>query len=154
MVPPYSRGRHSPVQGHVVRERDTSMTTPRWMGALLLPCALALAGCTQEQGQDQTVGRRTDGSAVSASASEARRGGDSPANVRTGRDGGADRRQAAGQFQYTLAYPTGERETSVLLLEVDTPQQVRVGRPYNYSVRVTNLTDTPLHGVQVRDAGA
>lgn len=121
---------------------------------MLLPCALALAGCTQGQGLDQTIGRRPDDSAVRASASESRRGGDSPANVRTGRDGGADRRQAGGQFQYTLAYPTGERETSVLLLEVDTPQQVRVGRPYNYSVRVTNLTDTPLHGVQVRDAGA
>jgi uncharacterized repeat protein (TIGR01451 family) len=31
---------------------------------------------------------------------------------------------------------------------------VRVGQPYNYTVRVTNLTDTPLHGVQVQDPGA
>ena len=75
------------------------MFTSRLLGALLLPGTLALAGCAQGQGQDQVVGRQgTNGGAVQASA-EARRGGDSPARSPIGRDGGADRRQAGGQFQ-------------------------------------------------------
>jgi uncharacterized repeat protein (TIGR01451 family) len=129
------------------------MITSRFVGALLLPGALAIAaaGCAQGSGEGRGADR-DDRGAVTASA---RRGGDSPAESRTGRaDGGADRRESGGQFQYTLAYPTGERETSLLLLEVAVPQRASVGRPYNYAVRVTNLTDTPLHGVAVREAGA
>lgn len=125
------------------------MITSRLLGALLLPGALAAvitaAGCAQGQGDDRVVGRR-DG-AVQASA---RGGEDRPGDSRTG---GGNRRDARGQSQYTLAYPTGERDSSLLLLEVASPQQVRVGQPYNYTVRVTNLTDAALHGVQVRDTG-
>lgn len=56
-----------------------------------------------------------------------------------------------GMVRFTLAYPTGARESSVLLLEADGPEQVRVGQPFNYTLRVTNLTDTPLHGVVVNE---
>jgi uncharacterized repeat protein (TIGR01451 family) len=50
-----------------------------------------------------------------------------------------------------LYYPTGERDTSMLLLERTGPAQVRVGKPYDYQITVTNLTNTPLRGVTVQE---
>jgi len=46
--------------------------------------------------------------------------------------------QAAGNA--ALAYPTGDRATSTLLVEVATPARMAVGRNYDYQIRVTNLT--------------
>jgi uncharacterized repeat protein (TIGR01451 family) len=78
------------------------------------------------------------------------RPGDSPARTAAGRDGGADRaRVANGQAAYSLAFPTGDRATSIVLLEATGPEQVRLGQPYNYDLKVTNLTDTPLNDVRV-----
>lgn len=116
------------------------------LGAVGLGLAMVagLIGCQSDTGMS---------SQGSASAQPAR-GGDSPAVTASGRDGGADMRQVGDNFQYTLAYPTGDRRTSVVLLEATGPGQVRVGQPYNYTVRVTNLTDTPLHDVTVRNLGA
>lgn len=83
------------------------------------------------------------------------RGGSAPAKATTldKRDGGTDRVTRAGMATSSLAYPTGQRETSVVMLEVDAPKQVRLGQQYQYTLRLTNLTDTPVHGVRVRDAG-
>ena len=83
------------------------------------------------------------------------RGGDAPAKAvkLNERDGGTDRVSRNGMRTTSLAYPTGERGTSVMMVEVDTPPQVRVGQSYDYTVRITNLTDTPLHNVSVRDLG-
>lgn len=50
-----------------------------------------------------------------------------------------------------LFYPTGQRETSMLLLERTGPAKVRVGKPYDYQITVTNLTNSPLHGVTVQE---
>ncbi|MDB5297005.1 MAG: hypothetical protein JWO31_2988 [Phycisphaerales bacterium] len=82
------------------------------------------------------------------------RGGSSPAvAVGDRKDGGTDRaRVANGQAMYTLAFPTGDRATSVVQLDATGPEQVRLGQPYNYNLRVTNLTDTPLHDVRVERA--
>jgi uncharacterized repeat protein (TIGR01451 family) len=46
-----------------------------------------------------------------------------------------------------LAFPTGNRETSVLLLEQVSPPEARVGVPYAYELRVTNLTSLPITGI-------
>jgi len=98
-----------------------------------------------------------------SSASRDDRGGASPASgtIVGRRDGGTDRvrvageesRGAEGMLRHTLAYPTGDRRTSLLMLEAEAPDQVRLGQPYTYTLRVTNLTDTPLHDVEVRDVG-
>ena len=40
----------------------------------------------------------------------------------------------------SMAYPTGDKATSNLLLEVSNPSQVVVGRAYDYMIKVTNLT--------------
>jgi len=50
-----------------------------------------------------------------------------------------------------LAVPTGNLKTSVLLVEKLAPGEARLNRPYDYRIRVTNLTDTPLTGVVVRE---
>jgi len=51
----------------------------------------------------------------------------------------------------SLAYPTGEKSSSVLLVEKYGPDEVRVNQPYAYEIRVTNLTDRPLAGVVIRE---
>src|SRR3954452_2359710 len=109
---------------------------------LCLAMAAGLIGCQMDTG------------ASSQSNAQPVRGGNSPAITAAGRDGGADMRQVGDNFQYTLAYPTGDRRTSALLLEATGPGQVRVGQQYNYTLRVTNLTDTPLHDVAIRNLGA
>ena len=45
-----------------------------------------------------------------------------------------------------------DRQTSVLMLEAQTPEQVCVGQPYTYTLRLTNLTDASLHRGGVRGA--
>jgi uncharacterized repeat protein (TIGR01451 family) len=99
------------------------------MSAGLMGCQMDTGASSQANGQPV---RADNGSAVPAAGTN----------------------QAGGNYQYTLAYPTGDRRTSVLLLEATGPGQVRVGQQYNYTVRVTNLTDTPLHDVQIRNLGA
>ncbi len=54
--------------------------------------------------------------------------------------------------RYSLAYPTGEKDTSALLIEKITPREVRANQPYEYQIRVTNLTDQPLTGVTVLES--
>jgi len=50
-----------------------------------------------------------------------------------------------------LAYPTGDRASSVILLEKKFPTQARLGQIYKYQIQVTNLKDWPVSGVVVRE---
>ena len=45
------------------------------------------------------------------------------------------------------AYPTGDRATSVILLERFTPTEVRVGEAYSYEVKLTNLTSAKIQDI-------
>jgi uncharacterized repeat protein (TIGR01451 family) len=56
---------------------------------------------------------------------------------------------AAGKF--VLAFPTGDRATSIIMIEQTGEPQVRVNRPYEYRVTVTNLTNAMLSDVDVRE---
>ncbi len=49
------------------------------------------------------------------------------------------------------AYPTGNRATSSLLVERQTPAEVQAGQRYEYKIRLTNLTAMPLVNVIVTD---
>lgn len=54
-----------------------------------------------------------------------------------------------------LMYPTGERGSSSMLVEVMSPAEVPVGRSYDYSIRVTNLTQNlVLQDVEIAQTGA
>jgi len=59
---------------------------------------------------------------------------------------------ADGMVWSSLAYPTGDRSTSGVLIEKGIPQEVSVGQPFEYVIRVTNLTSLELHDVVVTDS--
>jgi uncharacterized repeat protein (TIGR01451 family) len=51
----------------------------------------------------------------------------------------------------SMAFPTGLRESSGLLLEKVVPAEVMVGQPFSYEYKVINLTDYNLANVVVMD---
>ncbi len=51
----------------------------------------------------------------------------------------------------SMAFPTGLRESSGLLLEKVVPAEVLVGKPFSYEYRVINLTDYALTDVVLMD---
>jgi uncharacterized repeat protein (TIGR01451 family) len=52
----------------------------------------------------------------------------------------------------SMAVPTGQRETSSLLLETYLPGEVIAGQQFGYDLKVTNLTDITLDNVEVTDS--
>lgn len=59
--------------------------------------------------------------------------------------------QSPGESRVAMSFPTGNRNSSDLMVEQIGAREVRVGQPYTYQIRVTNLTDQPLTGVIVRE---
>jgi uncharacterized repeat protein (TIGR01451 family) len=59
---------------------------------------------------------------------------------------------ADGWIHGRLAYPTGDPQTSALLLEKSIPTEVTAGKPYSYELKVTNISQLKLEGVQVAEA--
>ncbi len=57
----------------------------------------------------------------------------------------------AGMVRGTVAVPTGDRNTSGLLIEKEAPAEVNVNDRFDYTIRVLNLTDTALSDVRVVD---
>ncbi len=69
----------------------------------------------------------------------------------------APREQAAPKAvtgKSELAFPTGDKETSVLWIEREAPISVRPGEKFTYTIRVTNLTDMDVGAVTVVEEGA
>ena len=60
--------------------------------------------------------------------------------------------QTPSRVQY--AYPTGNRATSVILLERSGPAEVRVGQNYTYTLTLTNLTNTEIKDVVLTEETA
>lgn len=58
---------------------------------------------------------------------------------------------AAGMISGKLYIPTGEASTSALLVEKLQPGEVVAGRPFDYEIRVTNLSKNKLEGVEVTE---
>src|SRR5438309_1581385 len=102
---------------------------PRAAAVLLLGGLTAVSGCTMSGDVGPSASARDDAGPTRGSASPA-------SSVIPGRrDGGTDARPArGGSLRYTLAYPTGTRESSVLMPESDGPEQVRVGQPFSYTI--------------------
>lgn len=54
----------------------------------------------------------------------------------------------------SMAFPTGDRESSVLLLETNRPERVRVGEEFAYRIKLTNLTENlVLENVRIHHEG-
>ncbi len=60
---------------------------------------------------------------------------------------------AFGQSSMTArqAYPTGDTRTSILMIERIAPVDVRAGSAMEYRIRLTNLTDSPLTGIELTE---
>lgn len=52
-----------------------------------------------------------------------------------------------------MAFPTGDRATSAVLVETAMPREVRANTPFSYDIVVTNLTNMPLQNVVLTGAG-
>jgi uncharacterized repeat protein (TIGR01451 family) len=98
--------------------------------AAAVSAAAVIAGCSQDQ---QPAGGTSSGQggAMQASAS-----------------GSA---QSPGESHASMAFPTGNRNSSDLLVEQIGAREVRVGQPYTYQIRVTNLTDQSISGIVIRE---
>ncbi len=92
--------------------------------------AMVLVGCSEQSsspGRSSTAGMNTNSNAVLASDSS--------------------KASDPAQATVAMAFPTGNRATSDLLVEEIGACEARVGQPYTYQLRVTNLRSTPLKGV-------
>jgi uncharacterized repeat protein (TIGR01451 family) len=57
-----------------------------------------------------------------------------------------------GWVRGRLAYPTGDPATSAILLEKSMPSEVIAGKPYEYEIKVTNISRVTLDNVEVDEA--
>src|SRR3954469_10868169 len=92
------------------------------------------AAQTERADRNATTDRSTDSRRVDVSA----------------RTRGEGERQG-DRTRFTMAYPTGDRRTSQLLVEKTVPNQVRLNQPFQYEIRVTNVSDATLDDVRIRE---
>lgn len=93
--------------------------------------AMIVGGCSQDQQPGGTMASGNPNGAVQAS------------------DSGMA--QSPSESRVAMSFPTGNRNSSDLMVEQIGAREVRAGQPYTYQIRVTNLTDQPLTGVVVRE---
>src|SRR4051812_27905754 len=104
----------------------------RFAVAMLASAGMILTGCMTEPNEPVTYNGSNRSSSRAIQASD------------------TSRVPATGDSRVAMAFPTGVRSTSDLYVEQIGPREARVGRPYTYQLRVTNLTDQPLTGVVLR----
>lgn len=123
----------------------TKFETSRFQGLAALGFAVItlLAGCATQQQQ-----RRTPDPAPAPQAAPAR-----PAAPASGYGPSYTTFDANGvkYVRGSLAFPSGLREGSGLLLEKTVPAEVLAGRPFSYEYRVINLAPCELRDVVVSD---
>jgi len=56
-----------------------------------------------------------------------------------------------GMTHVSYAFPTGNPDTSVIMVEKSAPAQVQVGQAFDYTIKLTNLSDCELEDVVVSD---
>jgi len=137
------------------------MKTPQSMirtslAAVLLPAAiLALSACTtgpKGEGVRGDVPRDGSETVVVAPAPRAAPAAETaPRPAAAPRGSGRHYRPNAGPGMNVtqLAFPTGDVNTSAIMLHQVMPREVRLGQNYDYEIHVTNLTDTTLQNVSV-----
>lgn len=89
----------------------------------------------------------TDTSSTTASAPDQTTQKSQPANPQpTPSLAGSDMTQ-----RLSMAYPTGDPDTSAIGIEKSVPREVRLNQPFSYQFKVTNLTNQSLQNVVVSD---
>jgi uncharacterized repeat protein (TIGR01451 family) len=109
--------------------------------------ALFLTGCYTSA----EIGEPSDDAAQRRAAREERQREQREAREARERETREPRDAAGTDGRTVLAYPTGNRNTSALLIERLSPAEVRMGESYEYQIKVTNLTNATLADVVVRE---
>lgn len=103
---------------------------------------------SDDGGQNQRLVDRQGNESSQTAAAE--QGGESRRVDASARTRGEGERQG-DRTRFTMAYPTGDRNSSVLLVEKTVPNQVRLNQPFQYDIKVTNITDATLDDVRIRE---
>lgn len=114
------------------------------LGAALL-LSVGLVGCTQTQttrddSMDRGIEQHQDNVALET-------GGTDQGN--TGRWGRYSPKIDKNHSMSAMAFPTGDPNTSALLVHQVMPKEVHKGQPFDLSYHVTNLTNSELQNVMV-----
>lgn len=115
------------------------------VAAFAVTATLALSGCTEGYKMPRLEGKWVDHPAPMARQEPAPAPAPAPRQAPTP----APAPKASGAAVMYL--PTGERSTSSLMLEKIAPSEVMAGQPFDYIIRVTNLTSLSLDNVVVTD---
>ncbi len=58
-------------------------------------------------------------------------------------------RAGDGTVKTAVAFPAGKGSGNALLVERSIPAEVRVGEPFDYEIKITNLTETGFHDLEL-----
>lgn len=125
------------------------MNLKRMMGAIAafaVVAALGASGCTEGYKWPRLEGKWTEKPAAAAPAPRAAAPTPAPAPAPAPAP-----RAAAPSGGSVMYFPTGERSTSSIMLEKIAPTEVIAGQPFDYIIKVTNLTSLSLDNVVVTD---
>ena len=122
---------------------------------------LAAAGC--ESGADRSTSydnpqrdsinnRSSRYESTQPAAGQQRSGARAEVDTRGARAEERQGERTGDRQRFSMAYPTGDRKSSVLLVEKTVPNQVRLNQPFQYEIRVTNITDATLDDVRIRES--
>jgi uncharacterized repeat protein (TIGR01451 family) len=103
----------------------------------LLGCTALLAGCAQQQGKYSQASASAPAATSASSASSSAAAVAAPAPMKSG-----------GSSAY---FPSGKADGSGVLLEKSAPAEVLAGQPFQYSYKISNVTDATLENVVVSD---
>ena len=155
-----------------IRRPTRSIRLPQLQALLLVSALSALAGCdsfyegpthaSRDTASDRYALQDRDARSSSGSTSSTRYDGRattagdqqrvSAAQGDRSRSASGTRSQREGdRTRYSMAYPTGERNSSVMLVEKTVPSQVRLNQPFEYEIKVTNITETTLDDVKIQE---
>lgn len=133
-----------------------SFTLPRPSGLLAAAAVAGLfvSGCTTGNYDDS---RERRGSLANETEDGVTlRNADSAAKAsvqNAGEDGSVEEGSPIpGARLISMAFPTGERATSAIMLEKEVPGEVILNNEFEYRIRVQNLTDRALDSVRVTDS--
>jgi len=113
----------------------TTSNMNRALKALPLAALLALFGCASDDGHKTKPAETTTVKQEPAKKAEPMSGTSMQGDM----------------SKSVMAFPTGDRSTSVLALETLAPVEVRVNQAYDYMMSVTNLTNLNIENVTVTD---
>ncbi len=129
-----------------------ALPTGRQSALLIGLALLGVASCaTGRYSNDAAAGDTAGGDSMSAAGGAVEAA--APAGDQAAPDAGAEAmKPLADSRRIGMAFPTGDKRTSAVMLEKEMPTEVILGASFEYRIMVENLTDMALDTVRVTDA--